>query len=67
MRSAWLCSRNDVAANVGVLLAAAGVAVTGSAWPDIAVGLLIAAMFMSSAVTVVRDARRARRPVPASA
>jgi Co/Zn/Cd efflux system component len=59
MRSAWLCSRNDVVANVGVLVAAAGVAATGSAWPDIAVGLVIAAMFGSSSVRVLLDARRA--------
>jgi len=58
MRSVWLCSRNDVVANVGVLLAAAGVGVTGTAWPDIVVGLLIAMMFGSSAVGVIRAARR---------
>jgi len=58
MRSAWVCSRNDVIANASVLVAAVGVAVTGSAWPDIGVGLAIAAMFASSAVTVIRDARR---------
>jgi Co/Zn/Cd efflux system component len=65
MRSAWLCSRNDVVANVGVLLAAGGVGLTGSAWPDIAVGLLIAAMFGSSAVDVIREARRELRPTSA--
>ena len=59
MRSAWLCSRNDVMANAGVLLAAAGVFVTSSAWPDIAIGLLIAAMFVTSAFSVIREARRA--------
>ena len=59
MRSAWLCSRNDVMANAGVLLAAVGVFVTGSAWPDLAIGLLIAAMFAASALGVIRDARRA--------
>jgi Co/Zn/Cd efflux system component len=40
-----------------VLLAAAGVFVTGSPWPDIAVGLLIAAMFATSALAVIREAR----------
>lgn len=58
MGSAWLCSRNDVAANGGVLIAALGVLITGAAWPDIAVGLAIAALFVSSAVKVIRGARR---------
>lgn len=58
MGSAWLCSRNDVAANGGVLIAALGVLLTGAAWPDIAVGLAIAALFVSSAVKVIRGARR---------
>jgi cation diffusion facilitator family transporter len=61
MRSSWLCSRNDVVANVGVLIAAAGVFLAGSAWPDITVGLMIALMFCRSAWTVIRDARRSLR------
>ena len=60
MRSAWTCSRNDVIANIGVLVAAGAVAFTDSAWPDIAVGLGIAVLFGSSAVTVLRDALEAR-------
>jgi Co/Zn/Cd efflux system component len=64
MRSAWLCSRNDVVANAAVLVAAGGVAVTGSAWPDIVVGLLIAALFMRSALGVIRAARRELAPAP---
>ena len=56
MSSAWLCSRNDVLANVGVLLAAAGVSLSGSAWPDILVGLAIAILFGLSAVGVIRAA-----------
>jgi Co/Zn/Cd efflux system component len=64
MRSAWLCSRNDVVANVGVLLAGGGVAVSGSAWPDVLAGLLIATLFSASAVDVIRSARR-ELPSPA--
>jgi Co/Zn/Cd efflux system component len=56
MRSVWLCSRNDVVANAGVLAAAAAVALTGSAWPDIAIGLAIAGLFAASAVDVIRSA-----------
>jgi cation diffusion facilitator family transporter len=58
MRSAWLCSRNDVIANGGVVLAAAAVAITRTPWPDIAVGLGIAVLFGMSAVSVLREAVR---------
>lgn len=58
MRSAWLCSRNDVIANAGVLAAAGGVALSGSAWPDIVVGLVIASLFSGSALSVLLDAGR---------
>ena len=54
MRSTWVCSRNDVIANGGVLLAAAGVVITGTVWPDILIGLLIAGFFLSSAWDVIQ-------------
>jgi Co/Zn/Cd efflux system component len=63
MRSVWICSRNDVVANAGVLVAALGVALSGSAWPDIAVGLGIAALFVTSALSVIRAALRPAVPV----
>lgn len=59
MRSAFICSRSDVIGNAAVLIAAATVAVTGSGWPDIIIGLLVAAVFGRSAVQVVREAARA--------
>jgi Co/Zn/Cd efflux system component len=59
MRSAWLCSRNDVVANAGVIVAARAVVLTGSAWPDIVAGLAIAALFGSSAAGIIRQAIRA--------
>jgi cation diffusion facilitator family transporter len=54
MRSTWVCSRNDVIANGGVLLAAAGVAMTGTVWPDILIGLVTAGFFLISAWGVIR-------------
>lgn len=60
MRSAWLCSLNDVLANLGVLGAGAGVALAGSAWPDILVGVGIAALFLTSAAGVLRWPRPSR-------
>lgn len=57
MRSVWICSRNDLVANTGVLAAAAAVWATVSPWPDIVVGALICALFLRSALVVVREAR----------
>ena len=63
MSSTWLCSRNDIIANLGVMAAAAAVFGTGSMWPDLAVGLLITVVFMRTAVYVVRQAAtELRRP-----
>lgn len=56
MSSVWLCSRNDIIANVSVLFAAVGVWLTHSGWPDILVGLALAALFLRSALFVLREA-----------
>ena len=56
MRSTWLCSRNDVIANLAVLLAAGAVALTDSRWPDIAVGILVACIILKSAFSVLQSA-----------
>lgn len=56
MRSVWLCSRNDLVNNAGVLLAAALVALLGSRWPDLLVGGIVAALFLHTSFDVVRDA-----------
>ncbi len=72
MSSTWLCSRNDLVANVGVLLAAAGSYFLASRWPDIIVGTVIAGLFLSSAFGVLRESMRALRtpdetlPIPAA-
>ena len=56
MRSVWLCSRNDIIANVSVLGAAAGVWFTKEQWPDILVGIAIAVLFLSTSIHVLREA-----------
>lgn len=63
MSSAVECSRNDVIANSGVLLAAGAVAVTGSFWPDIIVASLIAVLFLRSATRVIAEAWPALRRI----
>ena len=69
MRSTWLCSRNDIIANTGVLVAAFGVYATQSVWPDVLIGGAIAVLFLKSALTVLTESlselRRAK-PIPSS-
>lgn len=57
MRSTWLCSRNDIIANVGVVGASALVAYTNSGVPDLVVGLAIATLFLKSAYEVITEAK----------
>lgn len=66
MSSVWLCSRNDLVANVGVLLAAVGIYALASRWPDIIVGVIIASLFFASSLSVLRASIRGlRTPRPA--
>ena len=67
MASAWVCSRNDVVSNAAVLVAAGAVGLTGAAWPDIVVGLMMAALFGTSAVNIIRSAHRQLRSAAAPA
>jgi len=55
MRSVWICSRNDVLGNLGVLLAALGVFGSGTLWPDIIVAAIMATLAFQGSVTVVRQ------------
>jgi Co/Zn/Cd efflux system component len=53
MRSAWICTRNDVLGNLAVLLAAFGVFGTGTGWPDIAVAAIMATLALQGAWVVI--------------
>lgn len=55
MKSTWLCSRNDLIANTSVIVAAILVGFTASLWPDVVIGLAIAALFLHSARQVLTE------------
>ena len=65
-RAVWLFSRNDAIGNVAVIAAAGLVAWTQTAWPDLAVAVVIAGLFLQSSWSILRDARediaKARSP-----
>jgi len=56
MSSTFECSRNDVIANGGVLVASAGVYFLRNPWPDIMVGGIIAAILLRSSIHIGRRA-----------
>ncbi len=56
-RAAFLSARNDVLANIGIIAAGLLTASTGSAWPDLAVGVVIGALNAGAAREVWRAAQ----------
>lgn len=56
VRSVWLCSRNDAIGNLAVVLAASGVWVSQTAWPDLIVAGIMASLFLWSATQIIRQA-----------
>jgi Co/Zn/Cd efflux system component len=55
MRSAWICTRNDVFGNLAVLLAAFGVFGTGTGWPDVIVAGTMAVLAIQGSIAVIRQ------------
>lgn len=67
VRSVWLCSRNDAIGNVAVMGAALGVWGTATAWPDLIVAAVMAGIFLSSSIQILRQAWAEYRQAPAAA
>jgi len=60
MRASWIFSKNDVIANVGVILSGGLVYVTGVRWPDLVVGIAIAYVVFRGGMAIIADARNER-------
>jgi cation diffusion facilitator family transporter len=58
VRAVWLFSRNDALGNLAVVLASGLVYWTASAWPDLITAAIIAVLFLTSAIEIIRTARR---------
>jgi Co/Zn/Cd efflux system component len=57
MRASWICSTNDVIANLGVILSGGLVLLLGAQWPDLAIGAIIAALVVRGGVRILAEAR----------
>jgi cation diffusion facilitator family transporter len=59
IRAAWIFTRADVVANLGVIVSGVLVAVTGVRYPDLLVGAAIGIYVIKEAVEILREAREA--------
>jgi Co/Zn/Cd efflux system component len=66
MSSVYECSRNDIASNLSVFLAAVGVWVFESGWPDIIVASCLAMLLLRSSARVLLGAVQELRKQPAT-
>ncbi|HBT69144.1 MAG TPA: cation transporter [Agrobacterium sp.] len=57
MRAVWLFSRNDAIGNLAVIAAAALVWWLNNPWPDLLMAFVVAALFLQSAWSIIKDAR----------
>lgn len=57
MKASWIFTTNDVIANLGVMVGAVLVRVSGSAIPDLVVGGVIAAIVLTGAIRILRLSR----------
>jgi len=55
--SVWICSRNDIVANLGVLLAAGLVFLFNNSWPDLIIGFIITSLFLKSGLGILKKAK----------
>lgn len=63
MRASWIFSKNDVIANLGVILAGGLVAWTGSRLPDLLIGLLVVFIVIRGGLLILKDAKLTRKAV----
>jgi len=60
MRASWIFSKNDVIANLGVILAGGLVAWTGSRLPDLLIGVLVVIIVIRGGLLILKDAKATR-------
>lgn len=56
MRAAWTFSLNDFYSNLGIVVAGGLVMALGRTWPDLVIGLVIAAIAIKGSIEIFRDA-----------
>lgn len=58
VKSAWICSRNDVVGNVAVIIAGVFVGIFSSQWPDIIIGFILAFIVLKSSFQIIASSKK---------
>ena len=57
MRASWIFSKNDVIANLGIILGGGLVYLLDSRFPDLVIGAVISAIVVRGGIHIIKDAR----------
>lgn len=58
MRASWIFSKNDLLANLGVIISGGLVMAFATPWPDLIIGALIAGLVTWGGISILRDVKR---------
>lgn len=58
MRASWICSRNDVLANIGIIFGGILVFWTNSFLPDLLIGFLILLVVLHGGISIIKESKR---------
>lgn len=61
MRASWIFSKNDVIANLGVIISGGLVMLLDSAIPDLIIGAIIAVLVTHGGIAIIKDARQEQK------
>ena len=64
MRASWIFSKNDVVANVGIIVSGGLVYLLGSRLPDLIIGMIISIIVIHGGLHIIKDARNERLSRP---
>ncbi|MDQ6960640.1 MAG: cation transporter [Mariprofundaceae bacterium] len=64
MRASWIFSKNDVMANIGVIVSGGLVALLASPLPDLIIGFAISIIVMKGGISIIRDADAEKDRLP---
>lgn len=61
MRASWIFSKNDVIANIGIIIGGVLVYWSGSRYPDLIIGMVISAIVIRGGLSIVSEVNKEKR------